>query len=106
MKELLWKGLHLGLGAATIGKERAKRIVNELEKKGAITAKEGTTLVKRVLREAQKEQKRLTKLGKQEVRKALREVGVVSLNEIKRLKKRISRLQKQKTSGKKRKKRR
>ena len=71
MKELLWKGLHLGLGAATIGKERAKRIVNELEKKGAITAKEGTTLVKRVLREAQKELHKLRIRVEQGVREEL-----------------------------------
>jgi len=105
MRELLRKGLYLGLGAARLGKKQTQSIVNELTKKGAVTAREGKALIKKVLAEAQKERKRLQKLGRQEVQKALREVGIVSFNELERLKKRIRQIRKEQPARNKKRKR-
>jgi len=64
MKDIIKKSFLLGLGAATLTKNQAQKIVKELVSKNAISIKEGRGLMGKVRKEAINEAKRVAgKLG-------------------------------------------
>lgn len=94
MKKILRQGFLLGLGAVSLTRKQAEKMVKQFVKKGIVNSKEGRALVKRVLTEAKKQETKLRKLGETEAKKALKEAGIVSLAEAKRLKKKVKVLEK------------
>lgn len=94
MKEILRKGLILGLGAASLTRRKAEKTVKELIKKGAVNSKEGRILVKRVLGEAKKQEAKLRRIGEAEAKKVLKKVGIISIAEAKKLKGKVAVLEK------------
>ena len=94
MKDVLRKGLLLGLGAASLTKKKTEKIVKELVKKGAVSSKEGNVLAKKVLSQANKQQARLRKIGEAEAKKILRKIGIISIAEAKKLKGKVVILEK------------
>ncbi len=102
MKEIVKKSFLLGLGAASITKAKAEKIARELAKKGAVNTKDRRQLVRRVLEEANKERKRVQSLVKKEADRIIKKAGFVSRGETKKLKTRISNLEKRlRAEGKK-----
>lgn len=63
MRELIKKSILLGLGAASLTKEKIDKLAAELVKRKAITTKEGKWLAKEVLREIAKSKERVRRLG-------------------------------------------
>ncbi|MDP7322550.1 MAG: polyhydroxyalkanoate synthesis regulator, partial [Candidatus Woesearchaeota archaeon] len=61
MKEIIRKSFLLGLGAATLTKNQAEKIVNELVRKHAVTIKEGRDMLKKVKKETLNEGNRIKK---------------------------------------------
>ena len=57
MRDAIKKGFLLGLGAASLTKKKADKVINSLAKRGAITKKEGQILVNGFLKEAKKQRK-------------------------------------------------
>ena len=80
MKDIVKKSFLLGLGAASITKAKAEKIVRALLKKGGISAKEGKQMIKRVIGEANKTKKLKSKMGSLE--KRVRERGKKTAREL------------------------
>jgi len=64
MRNLIRKSLLIGLGAASLTKEKIDRLVDEFVKKKAITTKDGRWLAKQVLKELAKNAERVERLGR------------------------------------------
>ncbi len=94
MIELLRKTLLMGIGAATLTKEKIDGLVDELVKKGEIASKEGPELVKEFLEESQKAKKELEKRVDEATQKALKKLNLASGTEMKELKARVKELEK------------
>lgn len=72
MKRLLRKSFLIGLGAATLTKERAEKSIKKLIKRGLLTKKDGDGLIRKMLMEANKERKRIEKFMTAEMKKELK----------------------------------
>ena len=94
MKDILRKGLLLGLGAASLTKKKTEKIVKGLVKKGAVSSKESVVLARRILAEAKQQEAKLRKIGEAEAKRALKKIGIVSLGEAKKLKQKVAVLEK------------
>ena len=94
MRDLIRKSFLLGLGAASLTKAKAEKIVKELAKKGSVGTKEGRQLVNSVLAEANKERKRIQALVQKEANRIAKKTGIASKAQIKRLKGKINELEK------------
>ena len=75
MRDLIKKSLLLGLGAASITKVQAEKIVRELMRKNTVTVKEGRQLLGRIGRAAQQEQKRIVNFAAGEIQRVAKIVG-------------------------------
>ena len=64
MKDLVKKSLLIGLGAASLTKSKAEKIIKEFVKKKAITAKDAKAVLNAVIKEAEKQRSRLMGIGK------------------------------------------
>ena len=67
MKDLIKKSVLLGLGAASLTKEKVDKLIKELVKRKAITTKDGKWLAKQILKELAKNKERIKRLRKLEV---------------------------------------
>ncbi|MCH8003030.1 MAG: hypothetical protein IH934_00225 [Nanoarchaeota archaeon] len=98
MKEIIKKSFLLGLGAATLTKNQAQKIVKELVRKNAISIKEGRDLIKRVKKEAINETNRVRKLVEIEVKRVGGKLGIISKSQIGKVKKRLKTIDKELSS--------
>lgn len=64
MRHLIKKSILLGIGAASLTKEKIDKLVGEFVKKRAITTKDGKWVARKILREIAKNKRRLEKLAK------------------------------------------
>ncbi len=71
-KELMKKGLLIGVGLASFAKDKAERFAKDLVKKGHINEKEGRKLVKSIYSEADKSRKNITKFVEKEINKVVK----------------------------------
>jgi len=102
MKEIIKKSFLLGLGAATLTKAQANKIVKELVKRNAITAKESREMLNKVRKEAKNESDRVKKFAKQEATRIASSLGILSKTQINKVKKKLSSVDKELSSkGKK-----
>ena len=63
MKDLIKKSLLMGIGAASLTKEKVDKLLDEFVKRKAITTKDGKWLAKQVLKDISKNAERIEKLG-------------------------------------------
>lgn len=63
MKELIRKSVLLGLGAASLTKEKVDKLVAEFVKRKAITIKDGRWIARQVLNELSKSRKQIERLS-------------------------------------------
>jgi len=89
MKDIIKKSFLLGLGAATLTKNQAQKIVKELVSKNAISVKDGRDFMKRVKNEALNETKRVGKLAEIEAKRIGAKLGIESKSQIDGVKKRL-----------------
>ncbi len=102
MKEIIKKSFLLGLGAASLTKNQAEKIVKELVKRNAVTIKEGKDMLKKVKKAAFSESSRARKLAEAEARRVSGKLGITSKTQIARVKKRLKSIDKELSSkGKK-----
>ena len=93
MNEIIRKAILIGVGAASLTKEKAEKAIKGFVKKGKINSKEGKALVMVLLGEAKKEKARLSSLMKTEGKKLAKEAESVTKNELKILKDRLAKLE-------------
>lgn len=65
---MIRKSILLGIGAASMTKEKIDELVGEFVRKKAITTKEGEWIARKVLNEIVKNKKRLEKLAKMQAK--------------------------------------
>ena len=95
MRDLVKKSLLLGLGAASITKAQAEKIVRELMRKNTVTVKDGRQLLGRISRAAQQEQKRIASFAAQEARRMAKEFGAVPKAHVAKARKKLNALNKE-----------
>ena len=95
MKEIIKKSFLLGLGAATLTKNQAQKIVKELVSKNAITVKESRNLIGKVRKEAINEAKRVRKLAENEAKRVVGKLGLVSKEQMAKVKERLKSIDKE-----------
>ena len=73
-KELLRKGLLLGIGVAAYAQEKAEQLAKDLVRKGHLNKAEGKKLVRAVYEEAQQSGKRIASTLEKEMKRVLQTV--------------------------------
>ena len=99
MKDIVKKSFLLGLGAATLTKNQAEKIVKELVKKNAVTRKDGKDLLKRVSNAANDERERIISFVAQEADRISKSLGLLSKAHINNVKNRIKLIDKKLSSA-------
>ena len=99
MKEIIKKSFLLGLGAATLTKNQAEKMIKGLVKKNAVTANEGREMLKKLKKEALNERNRIKNLVEKEAKRVAGKLGVVSRIPIAKIKKNLRSIDKE-LSGK------
>ena len=89
MKEIIKKSFMLGLGAASLTKNQADKLVKELVSRNAVTVKEGREMLKKLKKVALNESTRIKKLAEQEAKRVSGKLGGVSKTQIGKVKKRL-----------------
>jgi len=102
MKEIIKKSFLLGLGAATLSKRQAEKIIKGLVKKNAVTIKEGRDMLKRIKKVTLDESRRVRKLAGDEAKRVTGKLGIASKIPIAKVKKSLRSIDKELSSrGKK-----
>lgn len=94
MKGIIRKSFLLGIGAASLTRKKAQKVVRALAKKGSLKASDTNKIVSAILKDANSYRKRLEAAGEAEVKKQLKNVGFRSLEEAKFLKSKARSLEK------------
>ncbi|KLU59752.1 poly(hydroxyalcanoate) granule associated protein (phasin) [Peptococcaceae bacterium CEB3] len=96
MKDLLKKGLALALGMAVASREQIEKVVDELVKKGEVSAAESKNLVDELIKKGEEEHQAMrTKMREnvnEHVKERLRELEVPSQETVKNLESRVEEL--------------
>jgi polyhydroxyalkanoate synthesis regulator phasin len=93
MKDLIQKGLALGLGFAVVSKEQIEKVVDELVRKGELSATESKELINELISKGDEQQKEINSKLRDHVQKILDELNIPSKADIERLEKRIAQLE-------------
>ena len=93
MKNMIKKGLALGLGLAITSKEQAEKVVEELVKKGEMTQEESKGFVSELIQKGQETQKELEVFINNKVQQLLGQLNLVTKDEAQRLEQQISQLE-------------
>jgi polyhydroxyalkanoate synthesis regulator phasin len=94
MLDLVRKAYLLGLGLASLTREKVEEIVDELVHKGEIAEKDRRQVLDDLLARAREEQKRLRGSVRETVQKVLTETGIPTQKEFEDLLERVSALEK------------
>ena len=93
MKDLIKKGLALGLGLAVVSKEQIEKIVEELVKKGEVSATESKELIRELFEKGEAEKKELNARIREQFEKILKDVNIPTKADLERLEQRIKELE-------------
>lgn len=93
MRNLLEKGLALGLGLAVKSKEQIEMFVDELVRKGEIKKEESNELVTELIQKGEQAQAQLDEMIKERMKIMFNELNLVTKTEIEQLEKRIRQLE-------------
>jgi len=93
MSDLLKKTYLLGLGLASLTREKVEEMVDELVKKGEVAEKDRRQVMSDILDRAREEQQKLTETIKDGVQKVVGEMRVPSRTQYEALLKRIDELE-------------
>ncbi len=94
MLDIVKKTLLLGLGVASLTKEKAEEIVNELVKHGEVASKDRPKVINDILQKAEEEKKKFISKIKETVKTVVNEMGLPGKDDIDELKKKINELEK------------
>ena len=93
MLDIIKKSLDLGLGVASVKKERAESMVDDLIEKGQLSKDEKSKAIKDIFDKIEKEEKEVQKKIQKVVKEVLDKVGVATQKDIENLQKRIKKLE-------------
>ena len=95
MKDLVKKSFLLGLGAASMTKAQADKIIKELMKRNKVTVKEGRQFLGKISKVAEQEQKRIVNFAAQEIQRIAKLAGSVPKTRIISAKRSLQKLDKE-----------
>jgi len=94
MIELFEKTLLTAVGAATLTQKKAEELLQELREKLNISEEEGKDFLKKVQDAVAQNQAKLQEQAREEVKKACERMGVVTIAEFDKLRKKVAQLEK------------
>lgn len=94
MIELLEKSLLTAVGAMTLTQKKAEELVQEMREKLNVSEEEGKAFLKKIQDAATQNQEKLQEQAREEVRKACERMGLVTAEELDKLKKKVAQLEK------------
>ncbi|MBE0574337.1 MAG: phasin superfamily protein [Desulfuromonadales bacterium] len=94
MIELFEKTLLTAVGAMTLTQKKAEELLQELREQLNISEEEGKAFLKKMQDAAAKNQEKLQEQAREEVKKACERMGVVTVAEFDKLKKKVAQLEK------------
>lgn len=93
MKDLINKGLAFGLGLAVVSKEQIEKVVDELVKKGEVSATESKELIRELFEKGEAEKKDMNARIHEQLDKLLKELNIPTKADLERLEQRIQDLE-------------
>jgi Uncharacterized conserved protein len=93
MKDLINKGLAFGLGLAVVSKEQIEKLVDELVKKGDVSAAESKELARKLFEKGEAEKKEMNARIHEQLEKLLRDFNIPTKADLERLEQRIQDLE-------------
>lgn len=93
MKDLLGKGLAFSLGLAVASKEQVEKLVDEMVKKGEVTAAESKDLVRELMEKGEAGKKEMNDRISEQLEKLLKELNIPTKADLERLEQRILELE-------------
>lgn len=93
MREILKKTWLAGLGLASLTREKAEELVDELVRRGEISEKERPHALEDLLARVKEEQKRFSSAVKEAVQRVVAEMGLPSRQQLEELKSRVEKLE-------------
>lgn len=94
MIELLEKTLMTAVGAVTLTQKKAEELMAEMREKFNVSEEEGKAFLNKLQETAKQNQEKLEKLAQDEVKKACDRAGLVTAEELDKLKKKVAQLEK------------
>lgn len=94
MSDLIKKTILTGLGLASLTKEKAEKLVNDLIKEGEVSESEGSKLVKELLEKVEDNKKSMEKKVEKIVCEVLKKLNIPSRKDIVELNNKIEKLEK------------
>jgi len=98
MLDLIKKSIYLGLGAATVSKEKIESLVDELIEKGQLSKDKKTEAVKEIFEKIEKEEKEIKTKIDNTVTETMKKIGIVAKSEYDNLLKRVEELERKITN--------
>jgi len=93
MLELIEKVVMTTIGVAAITQKKAEELVAEMKDKYKMSEDEGKNLVERIQSMARENREKVQEMAEAEVKKVVDRLGLVSVDELERLKKRVQELE-------------
>jgi polyhydroxyalkanoate synthesis regulator phasin len=93
MKDLINKGLAFGLGLAVVSKEQIEKLVDELVKKGDVSAAESKELARKLFEKGEAEKKEMNVRIHEQLEKLLKDLNIPTKADLERLEQRIQDLE-------------
>ncbi len=95
MIELFEKTLLTGIGALSLTQKKAEELVQEIREQLNLSEERGKELLSNLQKAAEENQKKLETLAQEEVTKACERLGLVTKDELEKLRKKIQTMEKQ-----------
>ncbi|MFC9655379.1 phasin family protein [Bacillus subtilis] len=93
MKNMIRKGMALGLGLVVTSKEQAEKMVDEWVKKGELSREESKEFVDQLLQKGEETQKELDQMISKKIKELLGELNLATKDDIRRLEQRLDQLE-------------
>ena len=93
MLELIEKVVMTTIGVAAITQKKAEELVAEMKDRYKLSEEEGKNLVEKIQSMARENREKVQEMAEAEVKKVVDRLGLVSVDELERLKKRVQELE-------------
>lgn len=93
MKDVLKKGITLGLGLAMMGKEQVEKVVDELVSKGEVPVSESKNLVNEIMSKGEMQQQAFEEKLREKIKGEISHLNVATKTDIRQLEERIKNLE-------------
>ena len=94
MIDIIKKSIYLGIGAASVTKDKVESLIDELIEKGQLKQEEKTKTMQDILDRLKEEEHKITSKIKQTVENVIRDTGIPTQKDLDEIKKKLAELEK------------